>query len=934
MSHTVQPLQDETPMQDPTTNNKKEIFIIDGSSFIFRAFHALPLLTRADGTAVNAVYGYVKMLLKIIKDQKPNYFVVVFDTARKSFRNDIYPDYKAHRPPPPEELIPQFGLVREATEAFHLPSLEMEGYEADDIIATLTRKATDQGAFVTIISSDKDLMQLIGPNVRMYDTIKDRFMGREQVIEKFGLGPEGLLDLLSLAGDSADNVPGVPSIGPKTALTLLEEYGSLEELLDRAEEIKQPKRRQVLIDHREDALLSKKLIRLEENVDIDGDLEKYALPLPDAQKVKAFCQEQNFKSLVATLDTVLQSTYGDEVDTEGLQTVEEEKSYSLIQSEEQLKAFIEQIYEKGFVGFDTETTSLDAMTAKLVGISMSVEPGKACYIPLTHKLDLLDQSPGKNTAQLPLDKTLEMLKPVLSDPAILKIGHHLKYDQLVLKKYEVELHPIDDTLLMSFLISSGKLSHSLDNLAIEYFGHQMISFKEIAGTGKSQKTFDEIDIEQAGTYAAEDADYTLRLYQKLKPELTEHSCHKIYEMVERPLIQVLCSMEEKGVKIDPQLLTSIGQEFQQKSEVLAEEIYEVAGERFNIGSPKQLGDILFEKLGYEGGKKGKSGAYATNVKILEELAAKGHLLPEKVLSWRQLTKLNSTYVDGLLNQLNPQTQRVHTSYLMTGALTGRLASTEPNLQNIPVRTEEGRRIREVFIAEKGFQLLSLDYSQIELRLLAHMADIDALKKAFLEGLDIHAMTASEMFNTPIEGMDPMIRRQAKAINFGIIYGISAFGLSQQLGISRSEASDYIQHYFERFPGIRKYMQKMKDIAAEAGYIETILGRRIHLNDIQSKVPMKRAFAERQAINAPLQGSAADIIKRAMIKIDRFLQEGNYKTRMLLQVHDELLFELADDEHDLIPELQKLMQNALDPITKVDVPLLTEAGLGQNWAEAH
>lgn len=926
-------------MKQEEQSSQSNLYLIDGSSFIFRAFHAIPTLTRLDGVVVNAVYGYVKMLLKLIKDHKPDYFLVVFDTARKSFRNEIYADYKAHRPEPPEELIPQFGLVREATKAFCMASIEKEGYEADDIIATLAKKAAAEGHQVTIVSSDKDLMQLISDDISMYDAMKDRFIKREQVIEKFGAGPEKILDILSLAGDASDNVPGVAGIGPKTAVTLLEEYGTLENLLENAEQIKQPKRRQTLIDNHDNAILSKKLITLCDTVPVETNLEEYRLKAPDYSLARKFCEEQNFKSLVLQLKSVLESTYNAELidEPEAIEPVAANKNYELVQTEEALNKWREAILEKGYVAFDTETNNLDPMLADLVGFSLAVEDGQACYVPLAHKkgeeLDL--ENHQKDFTQISFETAIEFLKDILQSPSILKIAHNFKYDALVLAKYGIEVEALDDTMLISFLNASGRMSHGLDALALEEFGHQMISYKEVAGVGKSQVTFDYVDLDKACEYAAEDADYTLRLFHKLKPQLIKNQAAKVYEMIERPLIKVLLTMEKHGVKIDQRKLVELEQDFKKKSLQHEQEIYQLAGEEFNIGSPKQLGAILFEKLGFPGGKKGKSGSYGTNVKVLEELADQGHEIAEKILAWRQMTKLISTYIVGLTEQINPNTNRVHTSYLMTGAITGRLASTEPNLQNIPIRSKEGRQIREAFIAEEGFELLSIDYSQIELRLLAEMADITALQKAFQDGLDIHAMTASEMFHTPIEGMDPMVRRQAKAINFGIIYGISAFGLSQQLGISRTEAKDYIEQYFEKFPGIRKFMQKMKQFAVEYGYVETILGRRVYLNDIQSKIPAKRAFAERQAINAPLQGSAADIIKRAMIKIDKFLRDHHYKTRMLLQVHDELVFEVAKDEkEDIIPKLKELMETAAEPLIKVSVPLTVEANTGKNWDEAH
>lgn len=912
----------------------QHLYLIDGSAFIFRAFHAIPMLTRNDGTPVNAVYGFCSMLTKLIKDHKIEYIAVVFDTARKNFRNDIYKDYKANRPPPPEELIPQFGLIREAVKAFNLHSIEKEGFEADDIIATYARKASKQNVEVTIVSSDKDLMQLINGHVRMYDPMRNKAIHHEQVIEKFGVPPEKVIDVQSLAGDSTDNVPGVPGIGVKTAAQLINEYGDLDTLLENAEKIKQPKRRQSLIDFAEQARISRELVKLDHNVDVPFTIEGLEIEKPNLETVKSFLIEQNFKTILSNLQTFFHNGFKDEAsDITVSDSVPEKEEYTLIQDEKELIKWTEEAKEKGVLAIDTETTSLNPLLAELVGVSLSLSDKKACYIPLQHKIDLMDNTPSKK--QIPLEKAIEILKPILCSPSILKIGHNIKYDQLVLKKYGLEITPYEDTMLLSYAQSAGLHGHGLDELAERYFQYNTIKYSEVAGVGKKQVTFDHVSMQDALNYAAEDADITYRLYKALKPNLITNQTTSVYETIDRPLVASLLEVENNGIKIDPLFLKNLSDDFSNRLKSLESEIYKVAGEEFNIASPKQLGAILFEKLAIEGGKKGKSGAYVTNVNVLEKLANDGHPLPQLILDWRQLSKLKSTYTDALINQINPQTKRVHTSFSMAVASTGRLASTDPNLQNIPIRTEEGRKIREAFIAEKGCKLISMDYSQIELRLLAEAANIEALKKAFMEDQDIHAITASEVFNVPLPEMTPLLRRQAKSINFGIIYGISAFGLSKQLDISRTEAKEYIEAYFQKYPGIRQYMNRMKEYAAHHGFVRTLFGRKINLPEIKDPNPMRRNFGERQAVNAPLQGTAADIIKRAMIKISAFLDQSNYKTKMLLQVHDELLFEVPEDEVDQIcPLLKDIMQKAHEPFLKLDIPLIVEQGVGNNWAEAH
>ena len=904
------------------------IVLIDGSGFLFRAFHGLPPLTRSDGTPVNAVLGFTNMLWKLLRDSEVEYFAVIFDTARKTFRNDIYPDYKAHRPPPPDELIPQFDLVRDATRAFNVPSLEMQGYEADDLIATYTRLAREAGMQVTIVSSDKDLMQLVEDHqVVLLDHFKNREIGAEGVAEKFGVGPEKVIDVQALAGDSSDNVPGVPGIGVKTAAQLINEYGDLETLLARAEEIKQPKRRQNLLEHAEMARISQELVTLRQDVPDIEPLQNLSKREIDPDTLMAFLHEQGFNSAIKRIGSQLGL---DSAAPEPAPAPPAESDYSLVQSLDALKDWIARVRDAGMVAFDTETTSLDASRADLVGFSLSLRPGEACYVPLGHRApDLL--ADGEAIEQIPLAEALALLKPMLEEPAILKIGQNIKYDMRVMARHEIEIAPIDDSMLLSYVLEGGLHGHSMDELSKLHFDHAPIPFKEIAGTGKNQITFDQVPLAKACDYAAEDADITLRLHQLLKPRLVQEHMVTLYERLERPLTPVLARMESAGIKVERAQLARLSEDFAQRIDALEAEIHGLAGRPFTIGSPKQLGEILFDEMSLEGGKKGKSGAYATGADVLEGLAAQGHDLPARVLDWRQLSKLKSTYTDALLEHINPETGRVHTSYSMTGASTGRLSSNDPNLQNIPVRTEEGRNIRRAFVAEKDHTLLSADYSQIELRILAHIAGVDTLKEAFHNGLDIHALTASQVFDVPLDGMDPMVRRSAKAINFGIIYGISPFGLARQLGVAQGEAKAYIEAYFERYPGIKDYMERTKKLAHETGYVTTLFGRRCHLPGINEKNPAHRGFSERAAINAPIQGTAADIIKRAMIHMEDALAEAGLKARMLLQVHDELIFEAPKEEIDATAETaRRVMEGA----AHLDVPLTVDTGTANNWAEAH
>jgi len=919
-----------------TDDTPRHLYLIDGSAYIFRAFFALPPMNRSDGTPTNAVMGFSSMILNLVEQTDADYIAVIFDAKRENFRNEIYPDYKGHRPDAPEDLKPQFSLIRDATLAFNLPCLEMEGYEADDLIATYAKQAVALGSKVTIVSSDKDLMQLVDGGIEMWDPMKNRTIKHDEVVEKFGVPPEKVVDVQALAGDSTDNVPGVPGIGLKTAAQLITDYGDLDSLLDRAGEIKQPKRRQNLEEHAEMARISRELVRLKQDVPVVvplADLKRQAL---DQDKMMAFLKEMEFKRLVARFQT---EGDGDAAAAQPA-ALPAEADYELVQDEDVLTAWVEAAYKSGILAVDTETTGLDSMQAELVGICLSTEPGKSCYVPLAHRHaeagDLLSDGGGAEPIrQIPMDRALEILKPVLADPSILKVGQNLKYDLSILARYGVSVSPIDDTMLMSFAVDGGAHGHGMDELANLHLGLKTMKFEEVAGKGKAQITFDLVPLDKALAYAAEDADVTLRLHQVLKPRLLEDGMVTVYETIERPLAPVLSAMEREGILVDPTALKEMSAEFAQRIADLEGEIHALAGESFNVGSPKQLGEILFDRLGLQGGKKTKSGGYSTDSGVLEPLAAENPIV-RKVLDWRGLSKLKSTYTDALITQINPKTKRVHTSYSMVGAQTGRLSSTDPNLQNIPIRTAEGRRIREAFVAAPGNKLISLDYSQIELRLVAEIADIAALKKAFQEGLDIHAMTASEVFGVPLAEMDPETRRKAKAINFGIIYGISAFGLANQIGVARGEAKAFIDQYFEKFPGIRTFMDETIEGCRQNGYVETLFGRRIHLGGINDKNPMRRGYAERQAINAPIQGTAADIIKRAMIRIPGALAEAGLEdVRMLLQVHDELIFEAPEAlTGDAVAAVKQVMEAAAGPSRSLGVPLEVEAGIADNWREAH
>ncbi|KSV80864.1 DNA polymerase I [Sinorhizobium sp. Sb3] len=1000
--------------------NGDHLFLVDGSGFIFRAFHAIPPLNRkSDGLPVNAVSGFCNMLWKLLTDARdtsvgvtPTHFAVIFDYSSKTFRNALYDQYKANRTAPPEDLIPQFGLIRHATRAFNLPCIEKEGYEADDLIATYARLAEAAGAGVTIVSSDKDLMQLVTSNVSMYDSMKDKQISIPEVIEKWGVPPEKMIDLQAMTGDSTDNVPGIPGIGPKTAAQLLEEYGDLETLLARAGEIKQAKRRENIIANADLARLSRQLVELKTDTPLDVPLEELSLEPQNGPKLIAFLKAMEFTTLtrrvaVATgtdADAVEAASVpvewgadarGPDLDKGDAATAVSEGStakaavrgeaaeaaavlsragekdaadatpqalaaaraeifakapfdhsaYVTIRDVATLDQWISAAHDAGVVGFDTETNSLDAMQADLVGFSVAIADHRAgptgtairaAYVPLIHKTgvgDLLGGGLAEN--QIPVGEALSRLKRLLEDPSVLKVAQNLKYDYLVMKRHGITVESFDDTMLMSYVVDAGNGTHGMDALSERWLNHKPIAYKDITGSGKSSVTFDFVDIDRATAYAAEDADVTLRLWHILKARLAAKGLTRVYERLERPLVAVLARMEDRGITIDRQILSRLSGELAQGAAALEDEIYKLAGETFTIGSPKQLGDILFGKMGFAGGSKTKTGQWSTSAQVLEDLAAEGHELPRKIVDWRQLTKLKSTYTDALPGFVHPETKRVHTSYALAATTTGRLSSSDPNLQNIPVRTAEGRKIRTAFVATPGHKLVSADYSQIELRVLAHVADIPQLRQAFADGVDIHAMTASEMFGVPVEGMPGEIRRRAKAINFGIIYGISAFGLANQLSIERSEAGDYIKRYFERFPGIRDYMEGTKVFAREHGYVETIFGRRAHYPDIRSSIPSHRAFNERAAINAPIQGSAADIIRRAMAKMEPALAEAKLSARMLLQVHDELIFEVEDAEVEkTIPIVVSVMENAAMPALDMKVPLKVDARAATNWDEAH
>jgi DNA polymerase-1 len=953
--------------------DQPRLFLIDGSAYIFRAYHALPPLTRAsDGMSVGAVAGFCNMLWKFLEEMKaseaPTHLAVIFDKSEVTFRNKLYPEYKAHRPPAPEDLVPQFPLIRDATRAFNLPCIEMGGFEADDLIATYARQAAAAGATVKIISSDKDLMQLIvDGSIELFDPMKNRALGSEAVMEKFGVPPDKVIDAQALIGDSTDNVPGAPGIGPKTAAELINTFGSLDAILERANEIKQQKRRETLINFADQIRISRELVTLKDDVAVEEKWEDFGLREPNAEMLLQFIDAMEFRTLgrrvrehfakekgiqiVAQYAAAAAPAQSGTTASTGLvrETVETEfkrDAYVTVRDLPALEAYIARARASGSVGIDTEADGINASNATIVGVSLSLGANDAIYVPLAHRSAdsragelFAAEQPAAEAApdagpQIPIASALIALKALLEDKSVLKIGLNVKWDIALFAQHGIALAPYDDPILISYALFGGLDAHDKSSLVEKHLGHGLTPFADIAGKGKSQVAIDLVPIERAAAYSCEQADAALRVWRKLKPDLAQERLVTVYETLERPLPPVLAAMEREGVKIDPAMLSRLSGDFAQRMLQYEQEAYGLAGREFNMGSPKQLGEILFDEMKLPGGSKTKTGAWSTDASILEELAEE-HDLPRKLLDWRQLSKLRSTYTEALQAAVNPHTKRVHTTYALAASTTGRLASNDPNLQNIPIRTEEGRRIREAFIAEKGNVLVSADYSQIELRLLAHVADIPQLKQAFADGVDIHARTASEMFGVPVEGMPKEIRNNAKAINFGIIYGISAFGLARNLGIEREEASAYIKKYFERFPGIRDYMESTKTFARANGYVKTIFGRRIWVKGVQSKNAQERQFGERQAINAPLQGAAADIIRRAMARLPEALGRSGLKARMLLQVHDELVFEAPKHEAEALCELARtVMEAAPEPAVQLSVPLTVEAKSGATWGAAH
>jgi DNA polymerase I len=916
----------------------RHVFLVDGSGFIFRAYHALPPLSRSDGTPTSAVLGFSNMLAKLLSETDADHIAVIFDAAGRSFRNRIYDQYKAQRPEPAPDLVPQFGLVRRATEAFGVCQIELEDFEADDLIATYTRHAVEAGARVTIVSSDKDLMQLVGDNVTMLDPIKNRPIGVAEVRERFGVGPERVIDVQALCGDSIDNVPGVPGIGVKTAAELINTYGDLETLLARTSEIKQPKRRQALVENEKNARLSKELVKLDDDAPLPCPLSALAVKPLDADKLLPFLREMEFRALASRMTQRLSMAAAAIAPVEHAEPVIPDippfttpRTYALVDTIEGLDHWIEAAEQAGAVAIWPEASAVAGTRPALCGIALALAPGLAAYVPIGHRapegLEL------DSAGELSPEMAIEKLRPLLEDPGVLKIGHDVKTTAHLLSRYGVGLAPYDCTMLMSYVLDGGQFEHTIENLVRRSFEHELMPLKEVVGAGRSLIAFAEVPRERARDFTAERADAVLRLHMSLKARLVRDKMTAFYETIERPLVPVVAAMEREGIRVDPAALAELSRDFEQRIAEIEQAIYPAVGNEFNIGSTKQLGDVLFEKLQLPGGKKGKTGAYGTDASILEELAPL-HEVPGLVLEWRQLTKLKSTYADALAEEIDRDSGRVHTSYALAVAATGRFSSNNPNLQNIPIRTEEGRKIRRAFVAEPGHLLLSADYSQIELRLAAHVADVPELKQAFRDGIDIHALTASQVFGVPLAQMDANTRRRAKAINFGIIYGISAFGLGQQIGVPQSEAGAYIRAYFERFPAIRAYMERIKTDCRRTGYVKTIFGRKCWIPGIRDVNPARRAGAERQAINAPLQGSAADIIKRAMTRIPALAREGLH-ARMLLQVHDELLFEAPEAEVQHTAEVvRRVMEGACAPHCELSVPLVVETGWARSWDEAH
>jgi len=913
-------------------------YLIDGSGYIFRAYYALPPLSRkSDGLPTGAVSGFCSMLFKLLEDSrsddsiyKPTHFAVIFDSARKNFRNEIYKEYKANRAEAPEDLAPQFDYIRKSVKAFNLPSVELLNYEADDLIATYVKKIIKAGAKATVISSDKDLMQLVSDKVRLYDPMKSKVLGEKEVIEKFGVKPNQVIDVQSLAGDSSDNVPGVPGIGIKTASELINKYKTLDILLKRASEIPQNKRRETLLANKDKAILSKKLVTLKDDVPVKDDLSSFILKNIEKDKLYKFLREMEFNRLLSQAISFYGESEIKNIDS-NISKIKSIKintnDYVSIINEKKLDEWVEILNKQSLIAVDTETSSLNPLEANLVGISFSYAPNKACYIPLAHK----------NVKSLTKELVLKKIKPILEDTSIKKVGQNIKFDFIILKKNGIEVNPIEDTMLISYALDAGTNRHNLDILSEIHLNHKTISYKELVGTGKNKLNFSDIELNKATEYAAEDADVTLRLYNNLKARLDEQKLNKIYESFEKPMIKLLSKLEMNGIKVDDLYLKKLSKNFEEKLKKIEKEIYILAGKDFNIASPKQLGEIIYNELKIAKLKKTKKGSLATNANVLEDLAIKGHKFPKLVLEWRQISKLKNTYTDALQDHINKKTKRVHTSFLLAATNTGRLASSDPNLQNIPIKSEEGREIRKAFISEKKNILISADYNQIEMRILADIADVKELKKAFKNNEDIHSLTASQVFNIPIHKVNNDLRRKAKTINFGIIYGITQYGLAKQISVSNQEALDFINAYFKKFPEIKNYMNATIRSCRKQGYVNNIFGRRIHLRGINDKNFSIRSFQERAAINAPIQGSAADIIRLAMIKINKLIEgEKKLPTKMLLQIHDELIFECLEKDKEYI---KKTIKEAMISVSSSEyhmfsIPLEVNVNSGYNWGEAH
>ncbi len=914
-------------------------YLIDGSGYIFRAYYALPpLIRKSDGMPVGAVSGFCNMLFKLLEDSKskdnkdkPTHFAVIFDSARKNFRNEIYEDYKANRSDAPDDLIPQFDYIRKSVTAFNLPSIELINYEADDLIATYSEQILNEGAKVTIVSSDKDLMQLYKKNVRIYDPMKNKFITQEDIDKKFGVTPDKIIDVQALAGDSSDNVPGVPGIGVKTAAELINQYGNLDNLLKKLKEIKQNKRRETLIENQDKAIISKKLVTLKNDVPVKNKITEFYLKDIDREKLYNFLREMEFNRLLSSVI----STYGEIEFSKNEQTLlKKNKShkiskvnYELIENEDEIKKWLVEAEEKGELSIDTETSSLNPHQAKLVGISLSTEIGKACYIPINH-------NNGKNLEEV---SVIKLLKPVLEDKSIKKIGQNIKFDYIIFYHRNIDMSSLEDTMLMSYVLDAGKNRHNMDTLSEIHLNHKPIAFKDLVGTGKKQINFSEVDIKKAKDYACEDADVTYRLYKIFFKNLNSEKLTNIYEIFEKPLIKILALMEINGIKLDVNFLKTISIKFEKKIKLLEKDIYKISKKEFKIGSTKQLGEIMYNELKISSLKKTKKGSFATSANVLEDLAFKGHALPKLVLEWRQITKLKNTYSDSLQEHINHKTKRVHTSFLLAATTTGRLASSDPNLQNIPIKSEEGKEIRKAFISEKGFTLLSADYNQIEMRILADLADVKELKKAFKNNDDIHTLTASQVFNIDARKVDKDTRRKAKAINFGIIYGISQYGLAKQIDVSNNEAEDFLNSYFLKFPEIKDYMASTIKFCRKTGYVNNIFGRRTHLNGINDKNYNIRNFQERAAINAPIQGSASEIMRLAMIRLNKELNNlKDSKSKILLQIHDELLFEIPNND---IKNISRIIKQEMTSVTNSDfhsfsTPLTVEINIGENWGILH